>query len=431
MTERITVVGTGYVGLIQGVCLATSGYDVTCVDLDAEKVEMLSADQSPIHEPDLKQLLHIALTNGRLHFATPANGWTELIGDIVFVAVGTPMAVDGSCDLSAVVDAVGTIAAKADHDIILVMKSTVPPGTGTYLQDRVIVGSPYGVAYVSNPEFLREGQAIRDWYGTDRIVLGGSDVAAMDAVRQLYEDVDETTVVVTDVTSAEAIKYASNAFLATKVSFINEMANVCEAVGADIDDVARGVGLDSRIGGQFLHAGIGYGGSCFPKDIRALDFIADDNGYRFTLLKAVIEVNARQRELPVRAVCKALRDLHGARVAVLGLSFKPDTDDVRESPALDVIKGLVYEGAAVRVYDPMASDIALPFGAVRVADVDHAVSGANAVVLVTEWPEFAALDWTYIARIIDKPRVVFDGRNALDSEALRAAGIKYIGVGRR
>ncbi|MDO8914768.1 MAG: UDP-glucose/GDP-mannose dehydrogenase family protein [Coriobacteriia bacterium] len=428
-TARITVIGAGYVGLVTGVCLANSGHDVTCVDVDAAKIEMLSSGSSPIYEPGIVELLAKTSASGRLRFATPQDGWAPLLGDIVFVAVGTPMAESGAADLTAVREVVQTVAATTDHPFTLVMKSTVPPGTGRDLVSRFLDDSPHPIGYVSNPEFLREGRALEDWYHTDRVVLGSDDPSALDAVEALYEEVD-ATVLRTDIASAETIKYASNAFLATKISFINEIANVCDAAGARIDDVSVGVGLDSRIGPQFLNAGIGYGGSCFPKDVRALDFISSESGYSFELVKAVIEVNARQRTLPVDALRRTLGDLSGARIAVLGLTFKPDTDDVRESPAIDIIASLVAEGASVLAYDPLASHVILPEGASRVDDAWTALTGANAVVLVTEWSEFVGLDWTRAAAAMAAPKIVFDGRNALDANALEAAGVRYMAVGR-
>jgi UDPglucose 6-dehydrogenase len=424
----ITVIGTGYVGLIQGVCLADVGHSVVCVDIDADKVARLQAGISPIYEPGLDELLASGIASGRLRFSTSANGLAPLLGDVVFVAVGTPSSPSGSADLSAVRAAVRQIAEAADHDLVLAMKSTVPPGTGRALMHRFLEPADPRLGYVSNPEFLREGRAVEDWYHTDRLVLGSDDGAAATTVASLYDSLG-AQVIVTDVASAETIKYASNAFLATKISFINEIANVCDCVDADIDAVSRGLGLDARIGPQFLNAGIGYGGSCFPKDVRALDFISAVNGYSFELAKAVIEVNTRQRLLPIMALSRRLGSLAGRGVAVLGLTFKPNTDDVRESPALDIVPLLIEEGAIVTVYDPLAADADLG-EAVRTKDVWSALQGASAVVLVTEWPEFAELDWSRAAGLMAEPRLVFDGRNALDPASLAAAGLEYMAVGR-
>jgi UDPglucose 6-dehydrogenase len=425
---NVTVIGTGYVGLIQGICLADVGHQVTCVDTDSAKIAGLVAGISPIYEPGINELLAKGMASGRLRFADSASGLGGLLGDVVFVAVGTPMAATGSADLSAVRAVVEQIAREADHDLVVAMKSTVPPGTGRALMRRFLATAPFELSYVSNPEFLREGKAIEDWYHTDRIVLGGDDAASLQVVTDLYHDLDGV-VVSTDVASAETIKYASNAFLSTKISFINEIANVCDCVGADIDAVSRGVGLDSRIGPQFLNAGIGYGGSCFPKDVLALDFISAINGYSFELLKAVIEVNGRQRLLPVIALSRALGTLADRTVAVLGLTFKPDTDDVRESPALEILPLLVEEGAEVRAYDPLAAPVSIG-SATRTDDVWTALTGASAAVLVTEWPEFVDLDWDRVSSVMVEPKLIFDGRNALDAKAVTAAGLGYMAVGR-
>jgi UDPglucose 6-dehydrogenase len=424
----VTVVGTGYVGLIQGLCLAHSGHRVTCVDNDADKVASLNAGSPTIHEPGLRELLAEELASGRISFVHTSAGWDGLAGEIVFVAVGTPMAPNGAADLRAVRSVVQEMALHADRPFVLVMKSTVPPGTGRTLIDRHLTGLSTEVSYVSNPEFLREGRAIEDWYTTDRIVIGADDPKAAETVSALYANV-EAPVLVTDIATAETIKYASNAFLSTKISFINEMANVCDSVGADIDAVATGIGMDRRIGSSFLKAGIGYGGSCFPKDTRALDFISTLSGYQFELLKAVIEVNNRQRLLPVMHLSEAIPDLAGRRVALLGLSFKPHTDDVRESPVFDIVPLLQDRGASVRGYDPQAVEVPLDEFE-RTSSVWEALEGASAAVLVTEWPEFLSLDWARVRQAMVEPAIVFDGRNALDRDALERAGLTYMAVGR-
>ncbi|MCE5191163.1 MAG: UDP-glucose/GDP-mannose dehydrogenase family protein [Actinomycetia bacterium] len=429
MPLRVTVVGTGYVGLVTGVCLAHSGHLVTCVDIDRDKVDMLASGTSTIYEPGIEELLSSGMASGNLTFATPEKGWGELISDITVVAVGTPMAPNGAADLSAVRVVVSSLAEAADRPFTLVMKSTVPMGTGAALRHRYLDEAVVRIGYVSNPEFLREGKAIEDWFKTDRIVLGADEEADRALMRELYADID-APLVETDVASAETIKYASNAFLSTKISFINEIANLCDCIGADIDAVSRGIGMDKRIGRDFLKAGIGYGGSCFPKDTRALDFIATLNGYQFTLLKSVIEVNNRQRLLPVVHVMRALPDLHERSIAILGLAFKPDTDDVRESPALDIVPLLAEQGAAVRIYDPIASELPVA-GAARVADIWQALQGASAAVVVTEWQEFRELDWERVRQAMAGPAIIFDGRNCLDADAVRAAGLTYMAVGRK
>jgi UDPglucose 6-dehydrogenase len=426
---RVTVVGAGYVGLVASICLAASGHDTVCIDIDEAKIDALNKGRSPIYEPGIEDLLSAGIDSGRLRFARPTGSWGPLLGEVVFVAVGTPSSSGGGADLSAVRAVADTIASEADHPLVVVMKSTVPPGTGDAIARDRLSNSPHVLAYVSNPEFLREGRAIEDWYRTDRIVLGGADADAVETVASLYEDID-APIVRTDVASAETIKYASNAFLATKISFVNEMANVCDAVGADVDDVALGLGLDTRIGPDFLHAGIGYGGSCFPKDVRALEAISASSGYSFELLKAVIAVNARQRLLPVASVERALGGLAGRTVAVLGLAFKPDTDDTREAPGIDIIAALTGLGASVRACDPVAGDVRLSGGACRVPDAVAALAGAHAAVLVTEWRQFVDMDWTAACQLMAPPRVVFDGRNALDGQRVVAGGGLYMAIGR-
>lgn len=429
MAEMVTVVGTGYVGLVTGVCLVRSGHNVTCVDVDADKIARLASGESTIHEPGITELLAEGIESGRLNFATPEHGWRTLVSDVTFVAVGTPMAENGAADLSYVRSVVQDLSAEANRPFTLVMKSTVPPGTGSSLRERYLYGASCDISYVSNPEFLREGHALSDWFNTDRIVLGTDDEEAIETMRRLYADID-APIVVTDIASAETIKYASNAFLAAKISFINEMANVCDAVGADIDAVATGIGFDERIGPQFLRAGIGYGGSCFPKDTRALDFISTLNGYQFTLLKSVIDINNRQRLLPVIHLARALGNLNAHTVAVLGLAFKPDTDDTREAPALDIIPLLLGEGARVVAYDPLAADVELSDGASRVDTVADALRGASAAVVTTEWPEFVDLDWREVRSLMRDPAIIFDGRNCLDRSAVKEAGLTYMAIGR-
>jgi len=423
----VTVIGTGYVGLIQGVCLADVGHDVVCVDIDAAKIATLSSGRPTIYEPGLEELLERTIASGRLTFATPESGWADLIGDVAFVAVGTPMADNGAADLSYVRAVADALAEQATRPFTMVMKSTVPPGTGAAISRRLASRASVEIGYVSNPEFLREGHAIEDWYHTDRVIIGGEPAHA-EKVAALYASLD-APVLMTDVASAETIKYGANALLSTKISFINEIANVCDCVGADIDSVSKGIGLDKRIGPHFLNAGIGYGGSCFPKDTRALDFISTLNGYQFDLLKAVIDVNNRQRLLPVIALSRALGSLEGHTVAILGLSFKPYTDDIRESPALDIVPLLLEDGAQVRCYDPIAGAVELG-SAVRCDSAAEALAGASAVILVTEWPEFVELDWANVRELMAEPAIVFDGRNALDASAVEAAGCTYMAVGR-
>ncbi len=418
---KVCVLGAGYVGLVSGVCLAELGHNVRILDVNADRVALLESGRSPIVEPGLEELL--AARADLLSFGTPPSGLRD--ADIVIIAVGTPSAPNGAADLRYVRDAIALVAAEAKPGTTAVMKSTVPPGTGDRLVGELAAA---GCSYASNPEFLREGSAISDFFETDRIVVGASDEKAFATMRELYAGVG-TQFVECDVASAEMIKYASNAFLATKISFINEIANICGRVGADIDSVARGVGMDRRIGESFLNAGIGYGGSCFPKDTRALDFLAVANGYDFRLLKAVIEVNTRQRMLPVYELEARLGSLTDRRVAVLGITFKPFTDDTRESPALDIVSLLTNEGVGVAVHDPEGN---LPAGldAVQCDDVYTALEGSAAAILAVEWPEYLVIDWKRASTVMEPAAIVFDGRNCLDRTEVERAGLTYVGVGR-
>jgi UDPglucose 6-dehydrogenase len=380
----------------------------------------------PIYEPDLEQLL--ARNTERLHFSTEL--WQALEhARLLFVAVGTPATYSGDADLSAVMAVVDAIPASSRR--ALVMKSTVPCGTGASVK-RILSQQGKGeLGYVSCPEFLKEGSAVQDFLHPDRVVVGDDGGWAGDAVVELYAPL-QAPVVRTDIASAEMVKLASNAFLSTKISFINEIANVCEETGADVVEVARGMGLDERIGPKFLHAGIGYGGSCFPKDVDALKQLAGNSGYHFQLLTAVIEVNELQKRRVIGKLHKHLGGLVGKRVALFGLAFKPNTDDMREASSLVLSARLNADGAAVAAYDPVAEDQArkLVSGIDFAASPLEAASGADAVVLVTEWPEFLKLDWRLVAERM-RGKVVIDGRNALDPDAVRAAGLAYEGIGRR
>jgi len=421
MREQVTVFGAGYVGLVSGVCLAASGWPVQVLDVDEGKLETLRAGHSPFFEPGLDDLMRKALDEGTLRFALTSDV-TSVTG-MAMIAVGTPATGTGSADMRYVRSVLEFLEQHAEEGCIAIMKSTVPPGTGVKYADRL---AARGIAYVSNPEFLREGSAVTDWFKTDRIVLGG-EADATQRASALYADID-APIVTCDVTSAEMIKYASNAFLATKISFINEIAVLCDLVGANVDEVSRGIGYDERIGPAFLRAGIGYGGSCFPKDTRALDFIATLNGYSFDLLRAVIEVNARQRLLPVRALKAHFGSLEGLRIALLGMTFKPDTDDVRESPAAEIAELLHSEGAIVVGYNPIP--VTLPGLHLIAPSIAEAVAGADAAVLATEWVEIIDADWPALVASMGNGAVVFDGRNVLDAATIRAAGGTYIGVGR-
>jgi UDPglucose 6-dehydrogenase len=421
--EPIGVIGVGWVGLVTAACFAELGHDVWARDIVPAKVESLARGEVPIHEPGLPEL--VAQNAERLHFTTDMAEVLEHT-QLLFVCVDTPPTYSGDADLSRVESVLDELGESGEH--ALVMKSTVPVGTGRSIQRR----RP-GTGYVSNPEFLKEGNAVADFMRPDRVVVGADPSSSeyAERVAALYAPLD-APVVNTDVASAEMIKLASNAFLATKISFINEIANVSEELGADVQEVAYGMGLDARIGPKFLQAGIGYGGSCFPKDVQALKQLAGNTGYHFQLLTAVIEVNELQKRRTIGKLQKHLGSLEGKEVALLGVAFKPDTDDIREATSLVLSGRLQGEGASVRVYDPVAARNGTSMlGGARICDSAlEAVDGADAVVLVTEWPEFGELDWTGDVKARMRVPLVVDGRNFLDRERLVEAGFTYEGIGR-
>lgn len=426
---KVTVIGLGYVGSVAAAGFATAGHEVLGVDIDWRKVEALRSGDPLLFEPGLAQLTQKGLSEGYLRYAH-VDEVKEDLGDAVVIATGTPALPSGAADLSQIYAAIGWVKRVQPNGAVLIMKSTVPPGTGRMIIEHNLVGTPF--LYASSPEFLREGQALNDWFRPDRIVIGTKEVQAAEVVKRLYRGI-EAPIIITDVTSAEMIKYAANAFLATKISFINEIAAICELVGCNIDDVAHGIGLDRRIGPSFLKAGLGYGGSCFPKDVRALDYLSMANGHSFELLRAVITVNNRQRLLPFRALKTVFGSLHALQVAVLGLTFKPQTDDLREAPSLELIRLLTEEGALVRAYDPVANETAarlLPRSVQFCDDPLVAVSGARAAILVTEWPQIVQMSWAEASIRMCKPKLIFDGRNSLDPALMRQLGFLYRGVGR-
>ncbi|MEO5657901.1 MAG: UDP-glucose/GDP-mannose dehydrogenase family protein [Nitrospiria bacterium] len=431
---NICVIGTGYVGLVTGACFAEFGVKVICVDQDASKIERLNRGEVPIYEPGLTELVQKGMREGRLTFTTDIVAGVEQ-SLVLFIAVGTPPRGDGSADLSSVETVAETIAHHMNGYKVIVTKSTVPVGTGDRL--RTIIGRSqtdrrnFDVA--SNPEFLREGAAIEDFMRPNRVVIGAESDQAIAILRDLYRPLYllETPIVITDVATAEMIKYASNAFLATKVSFINEIANLCERVGADVHQVAKAMGLDGRIGAKFLHPGPGYGGSCFPKDVLALLSIGKRHGYDFRILEAVDEVNRRQRDLMVTKIQQAVGTLGGATVGCLGLAFKPNTDDIREAPSLTILPALQKLGASVRAYDPaaMAEAQKLLPDVVLCADPYEVVSGCDAVILMTEWNQFRNLDLDRIKSLMRRP-VFIDLRNVYEPARMRERGFTYVGVGR-
>ncbi len=482
---NVCVVGTGYVGLVTGTCLAYLGRNVICVDIDERKINMLREGKSPIYEPGLDQLINIGVSRGNLRFSTDlATSLKE--SEIIFIAVGTPPLPSGRADLSyvkAVAQEVGR-SLDCERRRVVVNKSTVPIGSGNWVEMLIKEGLNENPAYreklakaasaentgastatsrrlnslkpediflvASNPEFLREGSAITDTFYPDRIVIGATNGYAAERLRALYEPIVEQTfippasaprpaaftavpVVTTDLASAEMIKYAANAFLATKISFANEIANICERVGADVKEVVRGFGLDSRIGPKFLNAGVGWGGSCFGKDVSALVDIAKEYGYEPSLLHSTVDVNKRQRHVPVHKLQEVLKIIKGKTIGLLGLAFKPETDDIRDAPALEIARELLEMGARVKAYDPIANDACRrQHPDLKVEYADDAVSLAedcDALVVVTEWEEFRYLDLEKLGEVMNA-KVLIDGRNILDPNAVEAAGFKYRGIGR-
>jgi UDPglucose 6-dehydrogenase len=429
MSERppIGVIGVGWVGLVTASCFAEMGHDVWCRDIDAAKIDSLRAGHVPIYEPDLEDL--VARNSERLHFELDVAPLMEH-ARLLFVCVDTPPTYSGDADLSRVEAVIEDLPSSAEHAIV--MKSTVPVGTGANVRRRLGELGKADLGYASNPEFLKEGSAVADFTNPDRVVVGAdmNSPWAADAVAQLYEPLD-CPVVRTDVASAEMIKLASNAFLATKISFINEIANVCEEVGADVKEVASGMGLDPRIGGSFLNAGVGFGGSCFPKDVSALKQLAGNSGYHFQLLTAVIEVNELQKRRVVSKLKKHLDSLVGKRIGLLGLAFKPNTDDMREASSVVLAARLQGEGALVKAYDPVAEERAgeLLTGVEMCDSAFDALQDVDAAVIVTEWPEFGELDLAEVKRRMANP-VIVDGRNMLNADDVRRAGFVYEGIGR-
>jgi UDPglucose 6-dehydrogenase len=459
---RVCVIGTGYVGLVTGASLAHIGHQVICVDNNEEKVKLMQAGQSPIFEPGLSELMQEAIQSQRIEFTADIAAGVEH-GEVLFIAVGTPPLPTGESDTRYVEAVARSIGAHLNGGYkVIVNKSTVPIGSGDWVRMIVLDGilerqktlvtagggnqSPEIHAdfdVVSNPEFLREGCAIYDTFNPDRIVLGSNSPKAIAMMKELYAPIvsresaenqllPTVPVVVTDLSSAEMVKYASNAFLATKISFINEVANICDRVGADVTQVAKGIGLDSRIGSKFLQAGIGWGGSCFPKDVSALIHTADDYGYEAQLLKAAVSVNQRQRLIMIEKLQQTLKILKGKTVGLLGLTFKPDTDDMRDAPALDLIEHLTRLGTRVKAFDPLVSQTGMRHGLSNViveTDPERLADGCDALVLVTDWKQFRTLDYAKMASLMNHP-VMIDGRNFLEEEVLERAGFRYVGIGR-
>lgn len=428
---KITMIGTGYVGLVSGVCYAEIGHQVTCVDYDQVKIAMLNNGEIPIYEPGLQELVLLNRNAGKLRFTTElAEGVRN--ADLVVIAVGTPPLSTGEADLSFVEQAVRQVALAMNEYLVVAIKSTVPVGTNARVKQWIAANTKHPFDVVSVPEFLREGSAVYDTLHPDRIIIGSDSERASKLLLELHRPLSDQ-IMLTDINSAEMIKYASNAFLATKISFINEIANICDKVGADVEEVARGMGLDRRIGPSFLKAGIGYGGSCFPKDTKALIQIAGNVEYDFKLLKSVVEVNQMQRWGIIDKLQKALGSLKGKKIAIWGLAFKPGTDDVREAPSLEIVAKLLDLGAKIRLYDPVALDNFRCYfdhsDLVSCEDALVAVSGCDAVCLLTEWEEFSRIDLGLLTEIMENP-IVIDGRNVYNYEIATKAGLTYYPVGR-
>ena len=432
----LTVVGTGYVGLVSGACYADFGSNVICVDSDASKIERLKALELPFFEPGLPEMVQRNVNEGRLHFTTDLPTAVKE-SNIVFITVGTPPRKDGSADTSAIYAVAKTVAQNLDGYTLVVQKSTAPVGTArdlySWMKKFAKRGAEFDVA--SNPEFLREGSAIETFMRPDRVIIGAETKKSQDLLKKLHDPLflTETPMVLTTLETAELIKYASNCFLATKISFINEISNVCEALGADVQVVAKGLGMDRRIGSKFLHAGPGYGGSCFPKDTYALASFARAAGERVGIVEAAIAANERQMDRMVDKVVAAVGSPKGKKIAVLGLAFKPNTDDMRAAPSLTIVPGLIKKGYKVVAFDPIAMPKAEPMselkGVEMAADAYDAARGASAIVLITEWNEFRTLDLAKLKRLMKKP-VLCDLRNIYNPEDAEAAGWTYVGVGK-
>ncbi|MCM3127709.1 UDP-glucose dehydrogenase family protein [Paenibacillus provencensis] len=428
---KIAVIGTGYVGLVSGVCFSELGNEVICVDNNPLKVEMLERGEVPIYEPGLKELIEKNKTAGRLSF-TFDTAFAVQNSDIILLAVGTPSLPNGEANLSYIEQAAKEVGQSINGKKIVATKSTVPVGTNEHIRQIVGQYSKFPFAIASIPEFLREGSAIHDTLNPDRIILGSDDEETLETLKELHKQLT-SNIITTDIRSAEMIKYASNAFLATKISFINEIANICEKVGADVTRVAEGMGYDKRIGSSFLQAGIGYGGSCFPKDTQALIQIAGNVDYEFKLLKSVVEVNKDQRFNIIRKLHDALGSLNGKSIAIWGLAFKPNTDDIRDAPAIEIIQELIKLGARVKAYDPVATanfQREINHGSIHWCSTSfEAAEDSDALCLLTEWSEFAQIDLQLLATHMSRP-VLIDGRNLYDPAKIKEANFIYYSVGR-
>jgi len=429
---KLSIMGAGYVGLVTGACFADLGIEVICADNDEEKIKLLNSGKIPIYEPGLEEIVKKNSSNGRLTFTSDIKEAVKA-SEVIFICVGTPPREDGSADLTAIEKVSRVIAENMDSYKLVVEKSTVPVETGEWVKKTINAFKKKDCEFdaASNPEFLREGSAIKDFMNPDRVVIGVESERAEKILRELYGPLD-TKIVVTDIKGAEIIKHASNSFLATKISFINALSNICEKTGADINAVAEGIGFDSRINKHFLKAGIGFGGSCFPKDLKAFIHISESLGYPFDMLKEVDKINEKQKELAFQKITKMLWNLPGKTVAVWGIAFKPDTDDIRSAPSIDIMNRLIEGGAKIRAFDPAAMEKAkeeLGDKIVYCDDIYEAAEGADCVILMTEWNEFKEVDWDRIKKTMTQPAIL-DGRNIYDPKKLKDMGFKYMGIGR-
>lgn len=435
---NIAIVGTGYVGLVSGACFAEMGVNVTCVDIDKNKIEKLVSGIIPIYEPGLEELVKRNVEEGRLHFTTDLTSVLNDV-DVVFSAVGTPSDEDGSADLKYVLEVARTFGKNINKYTILVTKSTVPVGTSLKIKDVIkeelkIRGVDVEYEVASNPEFLKEGAAIKDFMSPDRVVVGVESERAKKVMSKLYRPflVSNFRVYFMDILSAEMTKYAANAMLATRISFMNDIANLCDLVGANVDMVRKGIGTDSRIGNKFLYPGSGYGGSCFPKDVKALAHTAREHGYILRVIEAVEEVNERQKNVVFDKLKMKLGSLKGKTIAIWGLAFKPETDDMREAPALVIIEKLLNEGAIVKVYDPIAMEECrkrIGNSVIYSKDMYETVIDADAIALMTEWKQFRMPSWRIIKKVMNNPLIV-DGRNIYDRDEINGEGFTYLGIGK-
>ncbi len=427
---NVDIIGLGYVGLVAAACLSDEGHQVTGYDIDSNKIKIISKGEIPFYEPGLTELVKKSILNKSLNFKT-VKEYKNLQSDVVMLAVGTPLSETGNLDISQINSTIKWVINNYINNPFIIVKSTVPPGTG----EKIINNhKELKNLYISNPEFLREGQAINDWKNPDRIISGANSNNAHKYLKKLYNNYSETTFVNSDITSSEMIKFASNAFLANKISFINEIANLCDKLGAYVDDVAKGIGLDPRIGPNYLIPGVGYGGSCFPKDIQSLNHLSMTNLQSFDLLQSIITTNQKQQLMPYFFLLERFTNLSSLNICILGLSFKSGTDDIRESPSINLIKQLSETGAVINVYDPVSIKNAKKTLTQNVnfhSNVYNAIEGSEVIIIMTDWPEFKKLNWEKVNNSMINQKIIYDGKNFLDTDDIINKGFEYFAVGRK